>query len=434
MSVTELSVPPAAEAARVIDAVLADLTAGDHRGVVVDSPPGAGKSTLVVRAAAVLAAVDPALIIVAQTNEQVDDLIARLGAASPGLSVGRLSAVDYAPSERVRAHPMCRVGAKVGDLEAPAVTIGTAAKWATVTEGTWPWAIVDEAYQMRSDALLRVAPRFERALFVGDPGQLDPFSTVEVDRWTGLSWNPMQSAVAVLLRHNPGLPVHRLPVSWRLPHSAAPVVAAAFYPFTGFRSGTGPSDRTMSFGAPAASAEDEVLDAAAASGWGLRELPARFTVRTDAEAATACANLAARALAREAVTISEVGTGRLTADRIAIGAAHRDQVAAIRASLPPSAANVTVDTANRLQGREYDLTVVLHPLSGRQDATAFHLESGRLCVLTSRHRHACVVVARAGIAELLDAHPSTEPVHLNVPVKFPDGWEANQSMLAHLSR
>jgi hypothetical protein len=123
----------------------------------------------------------------------------------------------------------------------------------------------------------------------------------------------------------------------------------------------------------------------------------------------------------------------LTADRIAIGAAHRDQAAAIRSFLPPSAAGVTVDTANRLQGREYDLTVVLHPLSGRQDATAFHLESGRLCVLTSRHRHACVVVARAGIADLLDAHPSTEPVHLNVPVKFPDGWEANQSMLAHLA-
>jgi hypothetical protein len=434
MSVTELSLPPATEAARVVGAVLADLTAGDHRGVVVDSPPGAGKSTLVVRAAGVLAAADAPLMIVAQTNEQVDDLIARLGRASPEVPVGRLSAVDYTRSERVRAHPMCQVGAKVGDLGGPAVTIGTAAKWATVSEGTWPWAIVDEAYQMRSDALLRVAPRFERALFVGDPGQLDPFSTVEVDRWTGLSWDPMQSAVAVLLRHNPDLPVHRLPVSWRLPHSAAPVVAEAFYPFTGFRSGTAPGDRTLRFGAPPAGADDEVLDRAAASGWGLRELPARFTVRTDAEAAVACANLATRALAREAVTVSESGTARLTADRIAIGAAHRDQVAAIRAALPPAAAEVTVDTANRLQGREYDLTVVLHPLSGRQDATAFHLESGRLCVLTSRHRHACVVVARAGIAELLDAHPSTEPVHLNVPVKFPDGWEANQSMLAHLHR
>jgi hypothetical protein len=426
-------VSSAAEAATVIDAVLTDLATSTHRGVVVDSPPGAGKSTLVVRAAGVLAAGGEPLMIVAQTNEQVDDLIERLAGRSPQIPVGRLSAVDYVASERVRAHPACRVGSKVGDLGGPPITIGTAAKWATVTEGAWPWAIVDEAYQMRSDALLRVAGRFSRALFVGDPGQLDPFSTVEVDRWTGLSWDPMQSAVAVLLRHNPQLPVHRLPVSWRLPSTAAPVVAAAFYPFTGFRSGTGPADRTLTFSTPAAGPLDDALDVAAASGWGLHELPARFTIRTDAQAAAACALLAGRALSRGAVTSSEAGTAPLSPGRIAIGAAHRDQVAAIRALLPPAAAGVTVDTANRLQGREYDLTVVLHPLSGRQDATAFHLESGRLCVLTSRHRHACVVVARAGIAELLDAHPSTDPVHLNVPVTFPDGWEANQSMLAHLA-
>ncbi len=424
---------PAAEAGRVVDAVLADLATSSHRGIVVDSPPGAGKSTLVVRAAGVLAAAGEPLMIVAQTNVQVDDLIARLGVASPELAVGRLSAVDYVPSARVLDHPACRVGAKVGELSGAPVIIGTAAKWATVTEGTWAWAIVDEAYQMRSDALLRVAARFDRALFVGDPGQLDPFSTVEVDRWTGLSWDPMQSAVAVLVRHNPELPVHCLPVSWRLPASAAPVVAEAFYPFTGFRSGTGPGDRTLTFGTPAASPLDEVLDAAADTGWGLHELPSRFTVRTDAEAARACADLAVRALARQSATVSETGTATLTSDRIAIGAAHRDQAAAIRSFLPPSATGVTIDTANRLQGREFDLTIVLHPLSGRQDATAFHLESGRLCVLTSRHRHACVVVARAGIAELLDAHPSSDPVHLNVPVKFPDGWEANQAMLAHLT-
>jgi hypothetical protein len=433
MSLALALASPAAEAAGIVDAVLTDLATSEHRGIVVDSPPGAGKTALVVRAAGELAAAGEPLMIVAQTNEQVDDLVARLATALPGVVVGRLSAVDYVPSARVLAHPSCRVGAKVAELMSPAITIGTAAKWATVTQGEWPWAIVDEAYQMRSDALLRVAPRFARALFVGDPGQLDPFSTVDVDRWTGLSWDPMQSAVAVLLRHNPDLPVHRLPVSWRLPASAAPVVAAAFYPFTGFRSGTGPADRSLTFATPAASAVDDVLDTAARTGWGLHELPAHFTVRTDASAAAACAELAARALSRGAVAVSESGAARLTADRIAIGAAHRDQAAAIRALLPPSAAAITVDTANRLQGREYDLTVVLHPLSGRQDATAFHLESGRLCVLTSRHRHACVVVARAGIADLLDAHPSTEPVHLNVPVTFPDGWEANQSMLAHLT-
>ncbi|MEU1237640.1 AAA family ATPase [Micromonospora aurantiaca] len=423
------------EAEQVIQRVLRDLRDGTHRGVVVDSPPGAGKSTLVVRAAVETAATGDPLMIVAQTNEQVDDLIDRLGRTAPELRVGRLSATDYRPTERVTAHPAVRVAAKVADLGGPAVTIGTAAKWATVTEGSWPWAIVDEAYQMRADALLRVAGRFERALFVGDPGQLDPFSTVETFRWTGLTWDPMQSAVATLLRHNPELPVHRLPVSWRLPDSAAPVVSAAFYPFTGFRAGTGPSDRALTFTeAGAGDAYDASVEVAAATGWALHELPARHTVRTDGEAAAACAELALRVLRRGAVAVSEAAPGGapVTADRIAVGAAHRDQVAAIRSRLGAAGAGITVDTANRLQGREYDVTIVLHPLSGRRDATAFHLESGRLCVLASRHRHACVVVARAGIGELLDAYPSTERVHLDVPVKFPDGWEANQTVLTHL--
>ncbi|MEU1811182.1 AAA family ATPase [Micromonospora aurantiaca (nom. illeg.)] len=423
------------EAEQVIQRVLRDLRDGTHRGVVVDSPPGAGKSTLVVRAAVETAAIGDPLMIVAQTNEQVDDLVDRLGRRAPELRVGRLSATDYRPTGRVTAHPAVRVAAKVADLGGPAVTIGTAAKWATVTEGSWPWAIVDEAYQMRADALLRVAGRFERALFVGDPGQLDPFSTVETFRWTGLTWDPMQSAVATLLRHNPELPVHRLPVSWRLPDSAAPVVSAAFYPFTGFRAGTGPSDRALTFTEPGAGdSYDASVEVAAATGWALHELPARHTVRTDGEAAAACAELALRVLRRGAVAVSEAAPGGapVTADRIAVGAAHRDQVAAIRSRLGAAGAGITVDTANRLQGREYDVTIVLHPLSGRRDATAFHLESGRLCVLASRHRHACVVVARAGIGELLDAYPSTERVHLDVPVKFPDGWEANQTVLSHL--
>jgi hypothetical protein len=175
---------------------------------------------------------------------------------------------------------------------------------------------------------------------------------------------------------------------------------------------------------------------AAQTGWALYELPARHAVRTDIEAVHAITDLAVRVIQRSAVVQSERNPEEtpVTASRIAIGAAHRDQVAAIRKVLYGRGGGaIKVDTANRLQGSEYDIVLVLHPLSGRRDATAFHLESGRLCVLTSRHRHGCVVVARAGIQELLDAHPPSEPMHLNVPAKFPDGWEANQAMLAHLS-
>lgn len=423
--------------ADILSDVLADLGSGKHRGVVVDSPPGAGKSTLVVRAATELADSGDALMVVAQTNEQVDDLVARLAGAAPDLPIGRLSAQDYSPPSRILDLPSVTVAAKVTDLAACRVIFGTSAKWATVNDGNWPWAIVDEAYQMRSDMLLRIANRFDRALFVGDPGQLDPFSAVDIDRWTGLTWDPMQSAVAVLLRHNPDLPVHRLSRSWRLPATAAPMVAEAFYPFTGFDAATGPDDRRLEFTTAALRAKpvDEAVELAATTGWALYELPARHTIRTDAQVTAACAELAVRILQRGPVAVSERTPDGVpvTAGRIAIGTAHRDQAAAIRKHLGLAGQGITVDTANRLQGREYDVTIVLHPLSGRRDATAFHLEAGRLCVLTSRHRHACVMVARAGIPELLDAHPSTEPVHLNVPAKFPDGWEANQAVLARLA-
>ncbi len=417
--------------------VMTDLQFGPGQGVVVDSPPGAGKSTLVVRAARHIAASGEPLAIVAQTNEQVDDLIANLATAAPDLPIGRLSAQGYVATPRIGTHRNVAVDTAVAGLGGAQVIVGTAAKWATLTSGSWPWAIIDEAYQMRSDALLRIAGRFERTLFVGDPGQLDPFSTVETERWAGLSWDPQLSAVAVLLRHNEDIKVHRLPVSWRLPSTAAPVVSEAFYPFTGFTSGTGPGDRSLSFATHAfgSSPLDATLAMAAGTGWALHELPARHSMRTDTEVASACAEAALRLLQRGAVAVSEKAPGGapVTAERIAIGTAHRDQAAAVRQFLPADS-GITVDTANRLQGREYDVTVVWHPLSGRKDATAFHLESGRLCVLTSRHRHACVVVARAGISELLDAHPSTGRMYLHEIVKFPDGWEANQAVMSHLNK
>ena len=434
-----------AEAESVIKAVAADLLSRAHRGVIVDSPPGAGKSTLVVRLSGELAATGERVMIVAQTNEQVDDLVARLASAHPALILGRLTAGDYVVPERLAPlrGPNLAFSSKLPELAAAGIVLATAAKWALIKEGEFPWAILDEAYQMRSDGLLAVAPRFAdgTALFVGDPGQLDPFATVDTDAWAGSPWDPSDSAVAVVRAHNPHLPVHRLPYSWRLPATAAPLVAKAFYPFTPFDAGSDLEDRDLRFAASGGSSPlDDALDTAADEGWAWYGLPAAHTIRTDAEAVEACAALADRLVQRRA-TATDRGAGyqrTVTPDRVAIGTAHRDQAAAVRAALarPDREArgltDVTVDTANRLQGREYDVTIVLHPLSGRRDATAFHLETGRLCVLLSRHRHACVVVGRAGIADLLDAHPHAEPVRLGVPVKFPDGWAAHQAVLAHL--
>lgn len=277
-------------------------------------------------------------MVVAQTNAQVDDLVSRLAEKAPDLPVGRLHSNDSDPYDPLLDElPSVRKSAKAADLAGLDVVVSTAAKWAHV-QGVEPWrhAIVDEAYQMRSDALLAVAGLFERALFVGDPGQLDPFSVVGADQWAGLSYDPSSSAVATLLAHNPELPQHRLPVSWRLPASAAPLVSDAFYPYTPFRSGTGPADRRLTFAVPSdGSGPDRVVDEAAASGWGLLELPARHTPRTDPEAVSAVALVVRRLLERGGATAGERGpqAAPLTADRVAVGTAHRDQAAAVRAAL-----------------------------------------------------------------------------------------------------
>ncbi|MPY57168.1 AAA domain-containing protein [Streptomyces spongiae] len=433
---------PAAAAAAATSAILADLADTRHKAVVVDSPPGAGKSTLVVRAAQELTAGGERPIIVAQTNNQVDDLIENLAKKHPDIPVGRLSATDYSPPPDLGGLANTTVGRTLADLARCRIIVGTAAKWATVRDSTFGWAILDEAYQMRSDMLLQIVERFDRGLFVGDPGQLDPFTIVGTERWIGLPHDPTHNGVSVMLEHNPNIPVHRLPVSWRLPASAAPTVNEAFYPFTDFTAGTAHGTRALQFDTAAFGSTDldETLTMAFTTGWALHELKRRHVPRTDTETVQTAADLAARLLERGAVaTCERHRDGRtLTARDIAIGVAHRDQADLVRTALTrtgnPKAPGVAVDTANRLQGREFEVVIVVHPLSGRRDATAFHLETGRLCVLASRHRQACIVVAREGIADLLDSHPSMDPVHLSVPAKFPDGWEANQVMLAKLAQ
>ncbi|GCD33608.1 helicase [Streptomyces chrestomyceticus JCM 4735] len=431
---------PGERADRAVAGILTSLDTAPGRGVVVDSPPGAGKSTLVVKATGHLTSAGHQLMIVAQTNEQVDDLVDRIAREHPGLALGRLHASGHVLPPRVTRHPNVTGSNQVTDLRDLPVVVSTAKKWSFVTPDKctpWRWAIVDEAYQMRSDGLLATAPLFaqddSQVLFVGDPGQLDPFATVETDRWHGLTWDPLRNAVDVTLAHNPDLLRHQLPVSWRLPETAAPLVEEAFYPFYRFVPGTTAPERVLSYASlPHGSGPpDDVLARAADSGWGYLELPARHTLDHDPEVADALVATAARLLERGALVNGE----RLTADRFAIGTARTVQADAVRSRLAACGlTGITVDTANRLQGREFDVTLVWHPLSGRQDASTFHLETGRLCVLLSRHRFACIVVARAGIRDLLDQHPRSNLVYLDVPPKFPDGWRAHQVVMGRLEQ
>lgn len=433
---------PSSAAKAVTDAATADLLSGDHRAVIVDSPPGAGKSTFVISTACMLAKEHGQVPIVAQTNAQTDDLVLGLLKKAPEMTIGRLTGSSGGTA--LQAQPNLVIGTKVDDLDECDIIVGTSAKWSYVAKDIWPYdvGIIDEAYQMRSDQLLYVAQVFDRGLLVGDPGQLDPFSPIDDSKWRGYSDGPINPAVATVLHNHPTSPVHRLPVSWRLPAACAPLVSDAFYPTMPFRAGTTAADRSLSVPPGSGSAVDEAIETAAELGWSFLELPERIVPPTDVQAVATVAEVAVRLLAIGAEVHDAARTPQdapLVARRVAVGVVHRNQRAAVRMELDRQAAvggfdasEVVVDTANRLQGREFDVVVVLHPLSGRASASEFHLETGRLCVLLSRHRQACVVVGRAGIPEVLDAHPGDTPIWIGAPVPVPDGWEANQIVIERL--
>ncbi|MFJ3811663.1 substrate-binding domain-containing protein [Streptomyces sp. NPDC090073] len=85
--------------------------------------------------------------------------------------------------------------------------------------------------------------------------------------------------------HNQDIAVHRLPVSWRLPSSAAPTIVRTFHPFTHFTAGTGEDTRGLEFPTTALARADlhETLAQAFTTGWALHELPHRHVPRTDTQ-------------------------------------------------------------------------------------------------------------------------------------------------------
>jgi hypothetical protein len=416
--------------AAAVDDIWRHLVAGS-RTVVVDSPPGAGKSTLVRTLAHRLVCDGAVVPIVVQTNDQADDLVAALvrSFVSTPFEVGRLHASGWEPPPSFPRRGV-RLSAKLDELSGCQVIVATAAKWAFSSGRTFELGLIDEAYQMSAAALVRIGDMFDRLLLVGDPGQLSPFTVADEHSVRSLSNWPLATAAGVVLRHHPGTPVVPLPVSWRLAPHTAPVVASSFY-VRPFVAGVAPGVRHLSIGSA-----PPVLSTAAATGWGLLELPAAHRPRTDPEIVAHLVDLA-RSLSSSSSSVADESSEErpLVARDIAIGVAHTDQRDHVRAALDRAGLpGIAVDTANRLQGRQFEVTLVWHPLSGRRDATAFHLETGRLCVLASRHRQACVVVARAGIDAQLHEYPADEPVWLGTDPPPIDGWAANVGFLEHLAR
>jgi hypothetical protein len=390
--------------AEVLDAVLRHVDSGDALAVL-EAPPGSGKTHVSLRAVVLGHIREQRMAVVTQTGAQADDFCRRLSREFPGVP-----AIRFAPSgSELDDAPSTTLVHAAKDLPlGPSIVIATAAKWGVHQDlPEFDTMVVDEAWQMTWATLMQldhVAPRF---VFIGDPGQIEPTVTIDTSRWETSRRPPHHSAPEIVLR-DPTLPVRvfQLPVSTRLPFDTVELVRG-FYDFH-FDSWAREGERALLTKATGARCGvDAAIDRLRGASLAALTLPTPDHGPPDSddpEIAEAAAGVVRRLLSRRVRARTEDGVATVAANDIGVVATHRVMVGRIVEALGDLADEVRVDTPERWQGLERTLMVGVHPLSSVNQPSAFDLNTGRLCVMTSRHRVGCILVTRDHVGSTLATH------------------------------
>ncbi|MGH8542890.1 MAG: hypothetical protein ACREX3_04475, partial [Gammaproteobacteria bacterium] len=366
-----------------------------------------------------------------QTNSQADDVCRRLARSYPEIRVHRFA--SKASTERDLG-PSVRWVRETNRLPSGrCVVVGTVAKWG-LTSAITPFhcLMIDEAWQMSWSDFMLCGAVSERFVLIGDPGQIPPVVPVPVHRWETSPRAPHQPAPELIL-DDTGL-VRRslaLPACWRLPFDSVDLVRPFYdFPFgawarAGERYVGVPSPRHRDH--PSDRALDLLSDGSVAA-LVLPTPPEGAPLELDLEVARAAAGVAARLIERRAVALDD-DNGRaapLRADDIGLVATHRVVNHAIQQALPSELrGQAVVDTPERWQGLERKVMILVHPLSGVTSPSAFDLETGRLCVMTSRHRSGMIVVSRDHVRQTLETHIPFAEQAVGRPDVAGRGHEAN---------
>lgn len=406
----------------------------------LDSPPGAGKTWVVERLAVQSMEVhQERCIISTQTNEQAFDLARRLATGFPNRTFHLFAKKGLLLPDVLNTLGNLTTVRSGNDLpNRPSVVISNAAKWSWIQDPpSFDLQIVDEAFQLPDYRFQQIAGLARRFVLVGDPGQIAPVVTCEIERWKCDRAGPHVACPKALVERHPGVKRLALPVSRRLVADTVRFVQPAFYPDLPFTALSPDGARRLRLTALVSGRApvDSALDLAArGASISMGELPAKITGEVDEEVALAIVGMIERLFARQATILENGVTRTVDPSMVGIVCAHVSQVSAIRERLPASLSDVFVETSDRFQGLERQLMFVHHPLSGRADASAFHLEAGRLCVMMSRHRVACWLVGREGITDrLLRYAPSGDrTLGIDEDSEF-EGWRAHLSILRKLA-
>jgi hypothetical protein len=414
--------------------------------VVVSSPPGGGKTWLIEALAWIWTQkTRSACWVACNTNSQADSLVARLAQhwEWPGsqkdkpLPIRRLVAQGYGgaqvPDPRRVPRPE-RVDKEV--LRQPWVWVSTASK---ITYSMRPWdkdsrqlpqlplLILDEAYQMRLADLATFSSPFQRLVLIGDPGQLAPVTTIDTTWLQRQQLRPHLAAPQRLLELLPKQAVCHVQIqrTRRLPQDSAQLVQQLLYPNLWFDTAG-----ELFPGAP-----------------GVRDPLAPWRRLGDqwAQAANQGATLVLMQLDEESPSVDQrarAGTAWVQAmvqagadpSQIGVVCPHRIEVVRQRAELATLANasderlyQVQVETAERWQGREVDWVLAWHPLDSGDGTGEFVADTGRLCVMLSRHRRGCVVLVSQGTGGRVQRLGESDPEPGGSPSEKPGLGEDHSS-------
>lgn len=255
--------------------------------------------------------------------------------------------------------------------------------------------IIDEAYQMTFADVLNAASFARQFVFVGDPGQIGPVITSNMSAYDGSTRQPHARAPEVFATYEDA-EVMALPYSYRL----GAITSAAIAPLYAFPFESRRPDRSLTTASGVACAEIESIMVPAS------DTPADIpTLRL----------VANRALSFIGSIVTETvdgvdGLHEVRPRDVAIVVSHNSQKVALETLLQGTVgAAITVGTADSLQGGQWHAVVALDSLFGRDTAGEHQLSLGRLCVMASRHMTHFTWVFSEDWASVLDTVDEEAP-------------------------
>lgn len=398
----------------LIERELREHVADKGRLALIQAPPGSGKTWLLLKTVEAAFKLGRRIAIATQTNAQADDICRRFARDYPTLHV-----IRFASGRTSQENLGQSIEWKTETRELPTgkcIVVATTAKWSLI-DVLFPFDVVfvEEAWQMGWADFMLLGQVAERFVLIGDPGQIPPVVSVDVLRWETSPRPPHIAAPRVILAE----PRHRaeqwqLPATRRLPYDAAGLVRQ-FYDFD-FGSFAQSGERAILASRGGNGATDKVIDSLANASVAALTIPTADEgppMHSDGELAKHASALVQRLLNRDARVRIDSKTQILRPEDVGICSTHRVMNSELALTLPrPLRGKVIVDTPERWQGLERPLMIFVHPLSGVVRPSSFDLETGRLCVMASRHTAGAVILARDHVTETLEGciPSATQPI------------------------